>query len=102
MDNATIMIKFARKPYDLESMRAAVRCTSTERRASVVVEAREMTAEEYDHFTRNFMRNHPWLDGKGGSLGGRLQVIAVTAPERDTIYINPEGYSYARYVGLAA
>jgi hypothetical protein len=30
------------------------------------------------------------------------QVIAITAPERETLYANPEGYSYARYIGMPA
>lgn len=73
-----------------------------------VVETKEMTAEEYDNFSADFRVAYPWLDGKGGSTLKRKgdsveeihHCIAVTAPDRTTLYINPHGHSYARYVGL--
>ena len=43
----------------------------------------------------------PWLEGRGGDSNGLTQVVAITAPGRETLYANPEGYSYARYIGTA-
>lgn len=73
-----------------------------------VVETKEMTTAEYDDFAADFMMAYPWLGGKGGSTlkrkGGSIEeihhCIAVTAPDRETLYINPHGHSYARYVGI--
>jgi len=47
---------------------------------------------------------HPGSNGclQRVELGLRVrQVVAITAPERETLYANPEGYSYARYIGTA-
>lgn len=75
-----------------------------------IVETKEMTATEYDDFVSDFMVAHTWLDGKGGSSlrkkGDTTEeihhCIAITAPDRETIYVNPHGHSYARYVGVQA
>ena len=60
-----------------------------------------LTTEEYDRFTRLIYKDWPWLEGRGGDRNGIRQVVAITAPERETLYANPEGYSYARYIGMA-
>lgn len=61
---------------------------------------REMTTAEYDGFTRSMQLSRSWLLGNGGLRDGKTLVIEVTAPERKTLYINPEGSNYARYVGI--
>jgi hypothetical protein len=83
-----------------------------------------MTCEEYDQFTRELLGDYEWLDGKGGAnteanlrevekfwdyteeeqsqwraLAYRL-VVAVSAPRRATIYVDPSGFNYARYIGI--
>jgi len=86
-----------------------------------------MTTAEYDHFAVNVMDSMPELfDGFGGAesdykLGRDVEnfwdmtqeeqalwsassysvVAVIEAPRRQTIVVNPEGYSYARYVGLS-
>nr|CUV31814.1 conserved protein of unknown function [Ralstonia solanacearum] len=42
-----------------------------------------------------------WLRGKGGGRLGSYFCIEVTAPGRLTLYVNPEGSDYARYVARA-
>lgn len=66
-----------------------------------VTDRRQMTAEEYDNFIRSMMDDRDWLAGRGGQLGSKTLVIEVTAPDRKTLYIDPEGSSYARCVGIA-
>ena len=56
---------------------------------------------EYDAFTRLIYKDWPWLEGRGGDRNGFTQVVAITAPGPETLYANPEGYSYARYIGTA-
>lgn len=84
----------------------------------------EMSAEEYDAFSVSLMHSRPGFSEYGGSnsdspykpnrffqfqsdeekadwLAKRfLGVILVTAPEREPLAVDPEGYSYARYVGI--
>lgn len=88
-----------------------------------VTEIAALTDDGFDAFGNCLLDNFAWIAGKGGSNANgdwpdvdfwkmteaqqaawiaasyRL-VIAVTAPNRDTVYVNPEGHSYARYVGI--
>ncbi len=97
-----ILIRFARKPGSLQEMKAEIDSPHCEKAKCEVAETVNLTAEEYDTFTRLIYKNWDWLDGKGGDRNGVRQVIAITAPERETLYANPEGYSYARYIGVQA
>jgi len=94
-----ITIRFARKPSSLQEMMAEIDSRGCEVAKCQVAETVTLTTEEYDNFTRLIYKNWDWLDGKGGDRNGVRQVIAITAPERETLYANPEGYSYARYIG---
>ena len=89
-----------------------------------VTEIAALTDEGFDAFADSLLDPFEWLAGKGGSdapgewpqvkswvfLSDAQQklwqetcynlVVAVTAPNRATIYVNPEGHEYARYVGI--
>lgn len=97
-----ILIRFARKPESIAEVRAAATSTAYRFERVSIAETIELTEAEYDNFARLMYKNWDWLDGKGGERDGLIQAIAVTAPERPTLYVNPEGYSYARYVGMQA
>lgn len=78
---------------------------------------------DYELFCENLLSDCDWLAGKGGTschadlpdvewwqLTDEQQaifkatrynhVVAVTCKGRDTLYIDPQGYTYARYVGI--
>lgn len=71
-----------------------------------------LTAKEYDDFTSHLLTDRPdILQGfKGGSsledekeiVDGKYLyiqlVMAISAPRRQTIFVDPQGYEYARYV----
>ncbi len=83
-----------------------------------------MDAQEYAEFTHSFLTDREWLGGLGGTnttadlpdvehwwqyteaqqaefrAHAYRLVLAVSAPDRATVYVDPQGYSYARYVGL--
>ena len=66
-----------------------------------VVAEQKLATADYDRFTEDFFVRQPWLDGKGGTLDDGTQlVVAVTAEKRQTLHIDPQGYDYARYVGI--
>ena len=73
-----------------------------------VIETKSLTSSDYDAFASDFLLAWPWLDGKGGAslkrnadtLDEIHHCIAVTAPDRETLYVNPHGHNYARYVGI--
>ncbi len=95
-----VTIRFARKPSSLQEMKAEIDSPHCEKAKCEIAETVELTTEEYDTFTRLIYKNWDWLDGKGGDRNGVRQVIAIIAPNRETLYANPEGYSYARYIGV--
>ncbi len=96
-----LRIRFARKPECLAEIKAAATSPAYHFERVQVTETITLSAQEYDGFTRSLLKDRSWLAGKGGTINGLTQAIAITAPERETLYINPEGYSYARYIGMA-
>lgn len=82
----------------------------------------QLSPESWDTFSQNLLEGFDWLAGEGGSetyadLPADPQrwtdeqwtiyrttchtlAVAVRAENRPVIYANPEGYQYARYVGL--
>ena len=96
-----IALRFARKPADLHELKAVLKNLTAETFECEIAETVELSAGEYDAFARLMYKNWDWLDGKGGFKNNLRQVIAVTAPQRETLYVDPSGYSYARYVGMA-
>lgn len=92
---------FIRKPTSLADIGIDDFNDAGDMEYASIVETKEMTTEEYDLFTANFFQPCPWLKGKGGyNKDGYRQAVAVTAAERETLYIDPSGYDYARYVGF--
>ena len=96
--NSTIKVGYARKPSCIGDVKES--SFGLDPLETTVVETKTMSAEEYDAFAQNFFVSRDWLDGKGGSRNGVMQAIEITAPEREPLYVNPEGHSYARYVGI--
>lgn len=97
-----VTIRFARKPGSLQEMRSEINSPGCEVATCEIAETATLTTEQYDEFTRLIYKDWPWLEGRGGDRNGKRQVVAITAPERETLYVDPEGYSYARYIGTAA
>ena len=95
-----LLIRFACKPECLAEVKAVAHSTAYNFERVHVAETVELTAAEYDTFARSLLKDCSWLAGKGGGMNGSIQAVAVTAPERTTLYVNPEGYAYARYVGI--
>jgi hypothetical protein len=68
----------------------------------------DLSTVNYDCFTNSLMADYPWVAGKGGC--GRTTIngkevectisVVVSAPNRETILVDPQGHSYARYVAL--
>lgn len=70
-----------------------------------VSEVVTMTAAAFDELTESFLTDRAIFAGKGGidtlPSGERVRVcLLVVAPGRPSLYIDPQGYSYARYVGI--
>ncbi len=96
----TIRARFTRKPCSLDEV-----LHNTDPSAppeSIMIELRkELTAAEYDAFANTLLEDRDWLTGRGGHANGHRQVVEVSAPGRTTLYVDPSGGSYGRYVGVA-
>jgi hypothetical protein len=96
----TLRARFARKPYDLDSVLYNSDPSAPFER--IAIESRqELTAAQYDAFAGSLQEDRDWLRGCGGHCeDGRRSVVEVSAPHRTTLYVDPSGGSYARYVGV--
>ena len=91
-----IRLPFARKPENLKDMSASGDYLV------YVTETRTMTPEEFDGFAANLLVSRDWLAGKGGYLDHATRhVVEVKAENRKTLYVDPSGSAYGRYVGIA-
>jgi hypothetical protein len=95
-----LLVRYARKPVSLADIEATLYDTHYPPCPTKVTETREMTAAEYDRFVANPLKSYDWLMGKGGMEENMRRAIAITAPDRRTLYIDPSGYSYGRYIGM--
>ena len=96
----TIRARFTRKPCSLDEV-----LHNTDPSAPpepIAIELRkELTAAEYDAFASTLLEDREWLTRRGGHANGQRQVVEVSAPGRTTLYVDPSGGSYGRYVGVA-
>ena len=96
----TIRARFTRKPCSLDEV-----LHNTDPSAPpelIVIEVRkELTTAEYDAFANTLLEDRDWLTGRGGHANGHRQVVEVSAPGRTTLFVDPSGGSYGRYVGVA-
>lgn len=58
----------------------------------------ELNNEQYDTLTSNFFTKHQDFINSKYLTEGRI--IEVISPNKTTLYINSEGFSYLRYVGV--
>ena len=101
MQPETIRVRFTRKPCDLDAV--LHNADPDETSSSVMVEKHvELNGAEYDEFAENLLADRPWLKGLGGWSNKDVRsAVMVTAPDRRTLYVDPSGSAYGRYVGVA-
>lgn len=101
MAREIIHVVYARKPVDWHEIESGSRPDCGEAIPTQVAETREMTEAEYNSFIARPLAKREWLAGKGGYQGNIKQVIALVCPGRETLYVDPSGSDYGRYVGRA-
>lgn len=101
MEQEIIRVMYCRKAVDWDEIRSCLNIPHQYASKTVVVEIKEMDDREYEEFVNNPMASREWLKDKGGTINDIRQSIAVTCAGRPTLYVDPSGYDYARYVGLS-
>ena len=98
--STSIRARFTRKPCSIDEVHHNSD-PSAPPEAITIEFRKEMTATEYDTFANTLLDDRDWLTGRGGHANGQRQVVEVSAPGRTTLYVDPSGGSYGRYVGVA-
>jgi hypothetical protein len=92
VEELSVRLTFTRKPVDLGDV------GGNGQTRVYISETKELTPAEFDDFARNLLVSRDWLRGKGGVTSDGYLCVEVTAPGRPFLYVNPEGFDYARYV----
>ncbi len=97
----TIQVIYARKPCNWHEIETGSRKGyGGQPYKTEIIETREMTEAEYDEFISNPLKSRDWLAGKGGFKNSETRLaIAVTSQGRRTLYVDPSGSDYGRYIG---
>ena len=96
----TIRARFTRKPCSIDEVLHASDPSAPPE--FITIELRkELSVSEYDAFASTMLEDRDWLAGHGGHRNGKRSVVEVNAPGRTTLYVDPSGGSYGRYVGVA-
>ena len=98
--STSIHARFTRKPCSIDEVHHNSDPSAPPE--VITIEFRkELTATEYDAFANTLLEDRDWLAGRGGHADGHRRVVEVSAPGRTTLYVDPSGSSYGRYVGVA-
>lgn len=98
--STSIRARFTRKPCSIDEVHHNSD-PSTPPEVITIEFRKELTATEYDAFVNTLLEDRDWLAGRGGHANGHRRVVEVSAPGRTTLYVDPSGSSYGRYVGVA-
>lgn len=99
----TVKTYLVRKPSDLEEVETLTRIYSNEAKIAVIAEIAEtihLTPKQYKNLCNNPLRNYQFLEGKGGYENDVRQVVELTCKGEKSLYADPSGSSYCRYLGI--
>jgi hypothetical protein len=100
-DHTMINVIYARKPASRAEVESGTRPGAGVPRPTIVTEELALSAIEYDSFLSSPLGRRSWLKGRGGwDKNGVRRAIALKCPGRITLYVDPSGYDYGRYVGV--
>ncbi|MDR1112410.1 MAG: hypothetical protein LBL18_01435 [Bacteroidales bacterium] len=92
------------KPADIKGMMRDLHNSREPVQEVIITDTIEMTQDEFTEFTENLTKPRQWLVGKGGldAASGLIKAIQIVPPAgyQASLMVNPEGYDYARYVGI--
>ena len=98
----TVKTYMVRKPSDLDKVKSITRANSDRLETVAVVETIILSLAEYKKVCRNPLNDYDFLKGKGGYCDEHdyRQVVELKAEGQPTLYADPSGSSYCRYLGV--
>ena len=97
----TVKTYLVRKPSDMDEVLELTQRYGAEATEVKVAETIHLDEETYKTVCDNPLMNFDFLVGKGGyDDDGMRQVIALTCKGYETLYADPSGSAYCRYLGI--
>lgn len=97
----TVKIYMVRKPSNINEVMELCQRYVQQVEEAVVAETIELPEVWYNAVCRNPLDNYIFLSGKGGyDDENHRQVVALQCPGKPTLYVDPSGSSYCRYMGI--
>jgi len=97
----TVKIYMVRKPSDIDEVIELCRRYALQAEEAVVAETIELPEVWYNAVCQNPLDNYIFLSGKGGyDDENHRQVVELKCAGKPTLYVDPSGSSYCRYMGI--
>ena len=100
MKNMIVETVIVRKPSNLVEVETFTNNNKNKTELVLVSEVIKLSEKDYNDFVSNFMNDYDFLKDKGGYNKTYRNTVLIYCPNKPCLVIDPEGYSYARYVGL--
>ena len=89
-----------RKPSDIDEVIELCRRYAAQAEEVVIVETVNLPPVWYNAICQNPLDNYIFLSGKGGYDENHRQVVELKCAGKPSLYVDPSGSSYCRYMGI--
>ena len=97
----TVKIYMVWKPLDIDEVKVLCWKYAAQAEEVVIAETVEFPAVQYDAICLFPLDDYIFLSGKGGyDDENHRQVVGLKCTGRPTLYVDPSGSSYCRYMGV--
>ena len=97
----TVKIYMVRKSSDIDEVKELCRRYAEQAEEVVIAETVELSEVWYNAVCQNPLDDYIFLSGKGGyDDENHRQVVTLQCPGKPTLYVDPSGSSYCRYMGI--
>lgn len=96
-----VKVYLVRKPSDFEEVKNLCKKYAHEAEEVLIEETVNIPLVWYKALCQRPMDNYIFLSGKGGYDDiNQRKVVAIKCPGKTTLYVDPSGSSYCRYMGV--
>ena len=97
----TVKTYMVRKPSDISEVRDLTQKHAHQAKEVVIAETVHLSPAWYQDDCQCPLDNYIFLSGKGGyDDENHRQVVAIQCTGKPTLYVDPSGSSYCRYMGI--
>ena len=97
----TVKVYMVRKPSDFEEVKTLCKKYVQEAEEVLIEETVNLPLVWYEALCQRPMDNYIFLSGKGGyDDTNQRKVVAIKCQDKPTLYVDPSGSSYCRYMGV--